>query len=71
MMMELRHTTFSTATEAADFFSSLSYARLPVRQEAYAAHGRNDDGLAIVTFARRLPSEGDELSFAFTEIPKR
>jgi hypothetical protein len=60
--------TFATQAEAADFFAALDYRRLPVRQETYAAQGRNDDGLAIVTFARRNLVDDEGLHFHFSEV---
>jgi len=61
--------TFTTPAEAADFFSALDYRRIPAAGEIRAAHGRNDSGLAIITFARRL--YGNDIRYTFTEQPKR
>jgi hypothetical protein len=62
--------TFTDATEADEFFAVLSYKRLPVRGAAYlAAHGYNDHGQPIVTFARQ--HLGNRLTYTFTEQPRR
>lgn len=60
--------TFETQAAADEFFSMLSYFRLPVRiQETRAAHGYDDDGRAILTVARRCFAQ-PEAGVAYTLI---
>ncbi len=67
MTFELSFTDFAAAT---DFFSTLSYSALPVRgARTLAAHGFNDNGQPIVTFARQHLS--NRLTYTFTEMPRR
>jgi hypothetical protein len=67
MTFELSFTDFAAAT---DFFSILSYTTLPVRgARTLAAHGHNDHGQPIVTFARQHLS--NPLTYTFTEQPRR
>lgn len=62
--------TFPTFPDATDYFSALSFRRLPVRgATTLAAHGHDDNGVAIVTFARQHLA--DRLTYTFTEQPKR
>jgi len=62
--------TFSTTTDATDYFSALSFRRLPVRgATTLAASGYDDNGRAIITFARQHLA--DRLAYTFTEQPRR
>lgn len=62
--------TFPTSTDASDYFFALSFRRLPVRgATTLAAHGYDDDGRAIITFARQHLA--NRLAYTFTEQPKR
>ena len=64
--------TFTTQAEAEEFFGALSYGRLPVRfQETRAAHGYDDDGRKIVTFARRNLAQDVGVAYTFVEQPVR
>jgi len=61
--------TFPTFVDATDYFAALSFNRLPVRGAAtLAAAGYDDDGRAIITFARQHLS--NRLSYTFTEQPR-
>jgi hypothetical protein len=67
MSFELSFTDFASAT---DFFSTLSYSTLPVRgARVLAAHGYDDNGRPIVTFARQHLA--NRLIYTFTEQPRR
>jgi hypothetical protein len=62
--------TFSTSPDAIDYFSALSFRRLPVRgATTLAASGYADDGRAIITFARQHLA--DRLTYTFTEQARR
>ena len=61
--------TFPTFTDATDYFSALSFRRLPVRcATTLAAHGYDDDGRAIITFARQHLA--NRLTYTFTECAR-
>ena len=67
MTFELSFTDFAAAT---DFFSTLSYTTLPVRgARTLSAHGYNDNGQPIITFARQ--HLGNPLTYTFTEMPRK
>jgi hypothetical protein len=62
--------TFTDQTEAADFFSALSYRRIPTRGAVtLAAAGYSDIGVPIITFARQHLA--DRLTYTLTEIPRK
>jgi len=61
---------FPTAADATDYFSALSFRHLPVRgATTLAAPGYDDDGRAIITFARQHLA--DRLTYTFTEQVRR
>lgn len=62
--------TFPTFSDASDYFSALSFTRLPVKgATTLAARGWTDNGLPIITFARQHLS--NRLTYTFTERPRR
>jgi hypothetical protein len=62
--------TFPTADEAAEYFTGLSFRRLPVRGAVtLAGNGWTDHGAPLTVFARRHLS--NPLAYTFTEMPRR
>lgn len=62
--------TFPTTADAADYFSALSFRRLPVKGAVtLSAAGYNDDGLRTITFARQHLA--NHLTYTFNEKPRR
>lgn len=62
--------SFTTSIDATDYFTNLSFSTLPVRgARTLSAHGYNDNGQPIITFARQ--HLGNPLTYTFTEMPRK
>ncbi len=60
---------FNDGAEASEYLAALSFTALPGKPlYSHAAHGYDDDGRAIVTFARKCYSQlGNPVRWQFAE----